>query len=146
MDETAWMDVLGEARVEVTSEDELFPVTAALGHAVTNGWRSAVTGVQVLRLIFAEPRKIERIRVDVVDRVAERTQEMVVRAGASVEALEELARWQFSFSPRGSTEEMEESAVIVDGVTVVELRIDPDVRHPGGAEQMYAVLRSFWLA
>ena len=146
MNETVWMDVLGGARVEVTSEDELFPVDAALGHAVTNGWRSAATGVQVLRLLFAEPRRIERVRVDVVDRISERTQEMVMRAGASVEALEEVARWKFAFSPRGSTEEVEECAVGMDGVTVVELRIDPDVRHTGAAEQMYAVLRSFWLA
>ena len=146
MDETVWMDVLGEARVEVSSEDELFPITQALGHAVTTGWRAATTGLQVLRLVFREPRRLERVRVDVVDRVSERMQQIVLRAGASVEALEEVARWEFAFSPRASTEEVEETAVAMDGVTVVELGIDPDVRHAGGKEQMYAVLRSFWLA
>lgn len=54
---TVWIDVLREARVEVSSEsasvDPLFPITAALEHGVTNGWRAATIGVQLLRLIFA---------------------------------------------------------------------------------------------
>lgn len=69
-----------------------------------------------------------------------------MRVGASVETLAEVARWKFVFSPRGSTEEVEECAVTLDSVSVVELRIDPDVRHPGGEEQMYAAVKSFWLA
>ena len=146
MTETPWVDVVREARVEVTSEDDLFPIRAALGYEVTNGWRAATTGPQLLRMIFPAPRRIGRVRVHAVDRVSERTQEMVLRAGASVEALAEVARWEFSFRPRDSTEEVEEIAVEVNEVIVVELRIDPDVRHAGGEEQMYAVLKSFWLA
>lgn len=138
--------MLGKAIVEVSSEDELFPITAALGHDVTNGWRAAATGPQTLRLLFTEPQRIKRLRVHAVDRVSERTQEMRVRAGASADLLAEVARWEFSFSPRGSTEEVEEIPVALDGISVVELRIDPEVRHPGGNEGMYAVLKSFWLA
>lgn len=140
------MDVLGEARVEVSSESEdgMFPITSALSHEVTNGWRAATTGPQMLRLVFPAPRRIERVRVHAVDRVSERTQEMVLRAGASLDALAEVARWEFSFSPGGSTEEMEECSVGMEGVAVVELRIDPDMRH-AGASEMYAMLKSLWL-
>ena len=144
--EPVWVDVLAKAIVKVSSEDELFPVTAALGHELTNGWRAATTGPQTLRLLFGELRRIERVRVHVIDRVSERTQAMVLCAGASMEALAEVARWEFTFSPRGSTEEVEEVAVALDGVAAVELRIDPDARHGAGAEQMFAVLKSLWLA
>ena len=143
-----WMDVLATATVEVSSEsdDELFPITAALGHALTNGWRAATTGPQTVRLLFQEPQQIRRIRVHAVDRVSERTQQLRVFAGRSPETLAEVARWEFAFSPRGSTEEMEELAVALDSITVVELRIDPDAPHAGATEQVYASLRSFWLA
>ena len=141
-----WIDVVREAQVEVTSEDDLFPITHALEQTVTNGWRASTEGVQFVRLVFPEPRRIRKIFVHVVDRVSERTQEMVIRAGSSMTTLEEVARRKFSFSPRGNTEELEEYAVALDRVTVVELRIDPDERHSGQEEQMYAVLKSFWLA
>lgn len=141
-----WIDVLGKAMVEVSSEDELFPITAALAHEETNGWRAATTGPQTLRLLFGEPQNIHRIRVHVADRVSERTQEIRVRAGVTAQTLEEVALWQFSFSPRGVTEEIEEIAVSLDGVTVVELRIDPEIRHLVGDEGMYAVIKSFRLA
>lgn len=144
--ERAWIHVLEQAVVEVSSEDELFPITAALGHALTNGWRAATTGPQVVRLIFSKPRQVERLLLHVIDRVSERTQEVVVRAGESVEALGEVARWNFTFSPRGSTEELEESAVAIEGVSVVELRIDPDVRRSAESDQAYATIKSFWLA
>lgn len=98
------MDVLGETRVEVSSESEekMFPITSALSHEVTNGWRAATTGPQMLRLVFPAPRRVKRVRVHAVDRVSERTQEMVVRAGASVRELVEVARWEFSFSRGGA--------------------------------------------
>lgn len=143
--ETVWIDVLHGARFEVSSEDELFPMTHALEHGVTNGWRAASTGVQLLRLSFATPQRIKLVRVHAVDRVSERTQEMVLRAGASMEEMAEVARWEFQFSPGGSTEEVEECVVGLEAVTAVELRIDPDVRHGEGSE-MYAALKSFWLA
>lgn len=141
-----WMDVLGKVIVEVSSEDELFPITAALSHDLTNGWRAATTGPQTIRLLFTESQRIEKLRVHVVDRVSERTQEIRIRAGASIGTLAEVARWEFAFSPRGNTEEVEEVAVALDDIAVVELRIDPELRHPGGDEGMYAVLKSFWLA
>ena len=142
----AWMDVVGTAVVEVSSEDQLFPITAALGHALTNGWRAATTGPQMVRLIFSEAKRLERLRLHSIDRVAERTQQVEVLAGRSVDELEQVARWSFTFSPRGSTEEVEECAAGLDDVSVVELRIDPDVRHSADAEQVYASITSFWLA
>ena len=64
----------------------------------------------------------------------------------AVDELEQVARWSFTFSPRRSTEEVEECAAGLDDVSVVELRIDPDVRHSADAEQVYASITSFWLA
>lgn len=141
-----WLDVLAEATVEVSSEDELFPITAALRHDLTNGWRAAETGPQTVRLLFRRPQQLRRIRVHVVDRVSERTQQLRVLAGNSSGTLKEIASWQFVFSPRSSTEEVEECAVALDGVAVVELYINPDLRHTQGQEEMYSVLKSFWLS
>ncbi len=51
-------------------------------------------------------------------------------------------RWwqQFTFSPGGSTEEIEEFQVVLDGVRVLELRIDPDRAHDPKTSLTYASL------
>ena len=142
----AWIDVLRLARVEVSSEDELFPVTRALAHTPTLGWRAAKPGPQRLRLLFDAPQTIARVWIHILDRASERTQELVLYGGAAGEDLREVARLRFTFGPAASTEEIEDLAVALAGVTVVELRIDPDVGHAGPRSQMYAVLQSLWLA
>ena len=38
----------------------------------------------------------------------------------------EVVRQQWNFSPHGTTEEIEDYTVDLSGVTVLELRIDPD--------------------
>jgi len=43
--------------------------------------------------------------------------------------LKEVVRQQWSFSPHGSTEEIEEYAVNLSGITTLELRVDPDRSH-----------------
>ena len=145
-EEVAWLDVLGLAEIEVSSEDELFPVTQALGHALTMGWRSAEPGPQVLRLLFRTPQRISRVWIDIADRVSERSQEMSLWAKTAGGEMREVARQQFTFSPAGSTEEVEDFQVALDGVTVLELRLDPDRSHDPADAQMFAVLKSFWIA
>lgn len=142
----SWIDVLALARLEVTSEDELFPITHALSHSPTIGWRAAQPGPQILRLVFASPQTIRRIWIHITDRVSERSQEISVHAGSEVSHLVETVRQQFNFSPAGSTEEIEDLRVELKDVTVLELRIDPDRSHETAGSQMYAVLTSFWLA
>ena len=60
--------------------------------------------------------------------------------------LREVVRQQFTFSPGGSTEETEDFTVSLDGVTVMELKIDPDRSHDPKQSQSYASLQSLRLA
>lgn len=140
-----WRDLERIARVEITSEDESSPIEHALGKTVTTGWRAAETGPQIIRLHFDEPLTIRRIHLHFIERAAERSQEFAVFAGSGAE-LREVVRQQFSFSPGGSTEEIEDYTVALDGVTVLELKIDPDRSHDPRLSQSHASLQSLKLA
>ena len=54
--EGPWLDLEKIAHVEITSEDANFPIEHALGAAATTGWRAAVPGPQVIRLLFDAPQ------------------------------------------------------------------------------------------
>jgi len=140
-----WRDLERIARVEITSEDPNFPIEHALGKTVTTGWRAAGTGPQVIRMHFDEPLTIHRIQVHFIDRTAERSQEFAIFAGSGTE-LREVVRQQFTFSPGGSTEEFEDYSVALDGITMMELKIDPDRSHDPKLSQSYASLLSLRLA
>jgi hypothetical protein len=140
-----WRDLERIARVEISSEDEQFPIEHALGKKETTGWRAAGTGPQLIRLHFDEPLNIKRLRLHFVDRSAERSQEFAVFAGPGSE-LKEVVRQQWSFSPHGSTEEIEDFAVNLSGITTLEVRIDPDRSHDPKQSQNYASLQSLKLA
>jgi len=140
-----WRDLERIARVEITSEDPTFPIEHALGKTETTGWRAEGTGPQVIRLHFDEPQTIRRIQLHIIEKAAERSQELAVYAGSGAE-LREVVRQQFSFSPSGSTEEIEDYTVDLDRVTVLELKIDPDRSHDQKQSQNYASLQSLRLA
>jgi hypothetical protein len=55
-------------------------------------------------------------------------------------------RQQWSFSPNGSTEEIEDYAMSLNGITTLEVRIDPDRSHDPKQSQNYASLQSLKLA
>jgi hypothetical protein len=58
----------------------------------------------------------------------ERTQEFTLRwAPAADGSTREIVRQQWNFSPTGSTTEIEDYVVDLDGVSVLELAIQPDV-------------------
>jgi hypothetical protein len=99
----------------------------------------------LIRLHFDEPLTIKRLRLHFVDRAAERSQEFAVYAGAGSE-LKEVVRQQWTFSPYGSTEEIEDYALNLSGITTLELRIDPDRSHDPKLSQAYASLQSLKLA
>ena len=140
-----WRDLERIARVEISSEDDQFPIEHALGKKETTGWRAAATGPQLIRLHFDEPLNIKRLRLHFVDKAAERSQEFAVYAGSGPE-LKEVVRQQWSFSPHGSTEEIEDYTVNLSGITTLEVRIDPDRSHDPKQSQHYASLQSLKLA
>lgn len=140
-DGVEWMDLETLARVEISSEDELFPIEHALGSAVTTGWRAAKTGPQVIRLRFDDPVEVHRVQIHVVERAAERVQEMVIWVGMTGSGRQEVRRQQFTFSPGGTTEELEDFAVELKGVTMLELEIDPDRSHVASESRNYATLQ-----
>ncbi|HEV2710582.1 MAG TPA: hypothetical protein VGU67_10245 [Edaphobacter sp.] len=140
-----WRDLERIARVEITSEDEAFPIEHALVRTATTGWRAAGTGPQIIRLHFDEPLTIHRIELHFIDQSAERSQEFAIFAGSGTE-LREVVRQQFTFSPGGSTEELENYTVALERVTVMELKIDPDRSHDPKQSQNYASLQSLRLA
>lgn len=140
-----WRDLERIARVEITSEDPASPIEHALGKTVTTGWRASGTGPQIIRMHFDEPLMIHRIQLHFVETGAERSQEFALYAGSGTE-LREVMRQQFTFSPGGATEEIEDYTVALNGVTVMELKIDPDRSHDPKLSQNYASLQSLRLA
>jgi hypothetical protein len=140
-----WRELERIVRVEISSEDAAFPIEHALGRKDTTGWRAAMTGPQVIRLHFDEPLNIKRLHLHFVERAAERSQEFAVYAGSGAE-LKEVVRQQWTFSPHGSTEEIEDYNLNLSGITTLELRIDPDRSHDPTQSREYASLQSLKVA
>ena len=122
-----WLDVNKVASVEVTSEDEDFPVESALLSDDARGWRAAEPGTQTIRLIFDSPHRITRIWLAFEDVNAARTQEFVLRCSAHVsQPFREIVRQQWNFSSPGAVREIEDYGVDLVDVGVLELIIVPD--------------------
>lgn len=122
-----WLDLGRLARAEFTSEEEERPVEAALVPGAAAGWRAAGPGEQTLRLLFDEPLSLRRIFLLFKEEETPRTQEFVLRCAAGDQPCREIVRQQFNFSPAGATREVEDFRVEFDGVSVIELKIVPDV-------------------
>jgi len=136
-----WLDLDELAEVEITSEDANHPIESALLPGRPSGWRAAGPGKQTIRLRFARPQKLRRIRLDFVEPHAERTQEYVLRSSADGgQSFREIVRQQWNFSPRGATSESEDHHVDLPAVTVLELCITPDISQ-GNAFASLAQLR-----
>jgi len=128
----AWLDVDSVALVEVTSEENGFPIEFALQETENRGWRAANAGAQTIRLIFDEPQKLRRIWLVFEDSQNVRTQEFVLRwSSDNGTSFREIVRQQWNFSPPDSIREAEDYAVELSGVTALELIIVPD--KSGGA-------------
>lgn len=146
----AWLDLHQLATVEITSEDPLFPIDHALGPVtgptISEGWRASCKGPQVIRLNFDAPTAIHRVQLQFVELSAERSQEFALYARGKDDAMREVVRQQFSFSPRGATEESEDYTVDLSAITSLELRIDPDRAHDPAHSEHFAALASLRLA
>jgi hypothetical protein len=137
----AWLDVDSAALVEVTSEENGYPIESAFQEAKNHGWRAANSGTQTIRLIFDEPQKLRRIWLVFEDSENPRTQEFVLRwSPDSGKSFREIVRQQWNFSPPDSIREAEDYAVELSGVTALELIIVPD-KNGGAARASLASLR-----
>jgi len=127
-----WLDLERLARVEITSEDAGHPIESALTTGAGPGWRASQPGEQTIRLLFAEPQRLRRIRLVFDEDAQDRTHEFVLRWSADGgQSYREILRQQYTFSRQDTTREVEDYVVNLDGVTVLELRIVPNIG--GGA-------------
>jgi hypothetical protein len=123
-----WLNLDGAAVVEVTSEENDYPVESALVAGQMLGWRAADSGVQTIRLVFDESQRLKRIALVFEETEMERTQEFVLRwSGDYGGSFQEIVRQQWNFSPPNSTRDVEEYRVELSGVNVLELVIVPDI-------------------
>jgi hypothetical protein len=123
----AWLDVEHRALVEVTSEENGYPIESALVEGENRGWRAGSPEIQTIRLIFDEPQKLRRIWLVFEDSENIRTQEFVLRWSPDRgNSFREIVRQQWNFSPSDSVREIEDYTVELSNVTVLELIIVPD--------------------
>ena len=123
-----WLNLDGAAVVEVTSEEQDYPVESALVSGQILGWRAADSGAQTIRLVFDESQALKRIALVFEETEIERTQEFVLRwSGDYGGSFQEIVRQQWNFSPPNSIRHVEEYRVDLSGVNVLELVIVPDI-------------------
>jgi hypothetical protein len=127
-----WLELDSIAHVRITSEDPAFPIENAFDTSPERnelGWRAASPGPQTITLSFDAPQRIRRIFLHFMERETERAHEFVLRYSSANETDREIVRQQWTFSPTGSTQEIEDYAVQLEAVTKLELVIDPDRGH-----------------
>ena len=107
-----------------------------------SGWHAQHPGQQTIRLLFDKPHRISCIHLAFQEDEWERTQEFVLRwsqnGGVSNR---EIVRQQYNFSPPAITREVEDYVVDLDGLTMLELSIIPDISGGGAC----ASLAQLWL-
>ena len=124
-----WLPVEGFVEVEVTSEALAYPVERALLPEASAGWRARGPGLQIIKLHFRPPQRLTRIWLKFVESEIERTQEYTLRWASDYgECFHEIVRQQWNFSPQGATCEIEDHYVDLPFVTILELKIIPDIR------------------
>ncbi|GAB6061056.1 hypothetical protein [Desulfonatronum parangueonense] len=123
-----WVDLETAAEVEISSEDPNHPIEHALLPGNPSGWRAGQPGEQTIRLIFNEPRPIRRIWIHFEEAQVERTHEFVLRwSPDSGQTYKDILRQQWNFSPSGMQYETENIYIDLNGVTILELHIKPDI-------------------
>lgn len=140
-----WLPLEEMARAQLTSEDPGFPLENALSlqpECSEKGWMAKESGAQTITLNFTKPVKVRRIFLHFMEHEHERTQEFSLRYMTQTGIQQEIVRQQWNFSPSGSTQEMEDYTVDLEGVTRLELRIDPDM----GREKVKATLDAWRVA
>jgi len=140
--EEQWLDIGKLAEIEVTSEDESFPIQSAIFPGVNRSWRAGGPGKQAIRIVFDQKQKLTRIFLIFEERDIARTQEFVLRWAHGIgEPYREIVRQQWNFSPPRTVREAEIYWVPLSNVKVLELLIQPDIAD-GEAVASLAQLRS----
>src|ERR1700734_1571893 len=135
-----WMDLGQIATVEGTSEDPAFPIESVFSADGGPGWRASQKGEQQIRLIFDQAIAVHRIQLHFLEPTHDRLQEFTIRwSAAEGGPPREIVRQQWNFSPAGSTSEIEDYEVNLDGVSTVELVIQPDLTHHDAPATLAAV-------
>jgi hypothetical protein len=138
-----WLDLERTAVVEVTSEENGFPIESAFLSEETLGWRAAAPGPQTIRLVFDQPQKLRHISLVFEETQTIRTQEFLLRWSADGgRPFRDIVRQQWNFSPPETTREVEEYRVELSDVRVLELIIVP---HTSGG-MPHASLKSLRLS
>ena len=123
-----WLDLEHLAQVEITSENPAYPIESALIPSAGSGWRAAGSGEQTIRILFNEPQAVRRIQLLFHEPQRARTQQFVLQwSSDGGQSYREIVRQQYNFSPPNTTREVENYLVNLAGVTVLELRILPDI-------------------
>jgi hypothetical protein len=121
-----WIELESSAEIAITSEDPAHPIEAALLPGTGQGWKASQPGVQSMRIIFDYPQSLKRIYLVFREEGTSRTQEFVLRWSAGEDwPLQEIVRQQYNFSPLST--EIEDYAVDLHGVTILELEITPSI-------------------
>ncbi|MGB5338695.1 MAG: hypothetical protein WBO06_06335 [Gammaproteobacteria bacterium] len=142
-DSRDWLDLEHLVEVELTSEDVEHPIESALVAKTGSGWRAQQPGKQTIRLRFDKPHRIRRIHLVFLEDERQRTQEFVLRwSPGGAASSREIVRQQFNFSPPDNCREIEDYVVDLDGLTLLELDLIPDIS--GG--EMRATLAELRLA
>jgi F5/8 type C domain len=123
-----WLDLEYLAQVEITSENPAYPIESALIPSAGSGWRAAGPGEQTIRILFNEPQAVRRIQLLFHEDQRARTQEFVLQwSSDGGQSYREIVRQQYNFSPPNTTREVEDYLLDLAGLTVLELRILPDI-------------------
>ncbi|MCC9138139.1 hypothetical protein ACFSKU_00585 [Pontibacter silvestris] len=139
----SWLDLEHLAQIEFTSEAKAHPIESALVSNNGAGWIAAQPGEQTIRIVFDEPHQIRRIQLVFHEKEVERTQEFLLRwLPAGDQSYQKIVRQQYTFSPPHTVEELEEYAVKINAVSIIELIIVPDV----SGREVYASLTQFRLS
>ena len=116
------------AEVDITSEHPDHPIEFALLPGQALGWQAAESGRQIIRLRFSIPQLLERIWLRFEETRVERTQEYALHwSSDGGKSYQEIVRQQWNFSPDGATLQEEDHHVSLEGVTVLELSIIPEI-------------------
>jgi hypothetical protein len=135
-----WLNLEHLASVEISSEEAEHPIESALMLGERHGWRAAETGKHTIRLLFNQLVALRRICLLFQENSCQRTQEFVLRwSKDAVEPWREIVRQQYTFAPPGSTQEIEDYAVNLNGVKLLELTIIPDISGGGACASLQAM-------
>ena len=121
----------------MTSEADDAPVENVLYPDRETGWRAGQAGPQIIQITFSGPTCIRRIQLVFRESRLARTQEFMLRCSVAGGEWREVIRQQWTFSPQGSIEEVEDYRVTLDDVVVLELAINPDIGNRGAHASLF---------